>query len=201
MTRRGFTLIEMLVSLAIFVIVTAFVTANFRAGRQSDELRIASQLAASSLRRAQSFALAGQTTTFCRGGANDLRECLGGTDVECVGGACVREVPHGYGVHFSTVDPARQRIVFFADTNGNHAYDDGEAIRSDAVSPGTSVVVNTVNPSATGVLDVVFDPPNPTVYFNGGTATPIASVTVRHLATGQMKTVTVNALSGQINAD
>ncbi len=198
---RGFTLIEMLLSMSIFAVVTAFVTANFRAGRQGDELRLSSQLVATAIRRAQTLAVAGQTTAFCRGGTRDLQTCPSGLSAECGGGTCVVEVPRGYGIRLSTTSPDDRSVILFADLDGDRAYDAGELIRSDSASPGPSVKVSTLSPAAGATLDIVFEPPKPSVYFNGSTATGVASVTTRHAATGQTKNVTVNRITGQVNAD
>lgn len=198
----GFTMIEMLISLSIFAVVTAFVTANFRAGRQSDEIRLSSQLVATAIRRAQTLAIAGQASPSCVGGANDKKMCLGGTAAECPSGACVIDVPKGgYGIRLTTVSPDSRKVILFADLDGDRAYDAGELMRSDTVSPGPFVAVTALNPVASNVLDIVFEPPKPKTWLNNSVATPIATITLSHTTTGSSKTVTVNAVSGQVNAD
>ncbi len=194
-------MIEMLVSLAIFGIITAFVTANFRAGRQSDELRIGSQLLATSIRRAQTMALAGQQTFMCSGGTRDKLTCPSGQDADCGGGLCIRTVPNGYGVHLTTASGASAKVIVFADGNGNRAYDPGEEVRTDLISPGVFVVVQSLDPVSGGALDIVFDPPKPTVWYNGSNAQPIATVVIQHTISTKTKTVTVNAISGQVSSD
>jgi Tfp pilus assembly protein FimT len=189
----------MLISLAIFAVVTAFVTANFRAGRQGDELRIAGGLAATALRRAQTLAVSGQTVLMCDAGANADKVCAQAAD--CPSGSCVRRVPPGYGIRFTTVDPQRRMTVLFADGNGNAALDAGEEMRTDSLSPGVFVSVTSVDPDVSGVLDVVFSPPKPTVTYNGSTAQAVASVVITHSTTGQSRTVTINRVSGQISEE
>jgi len=200
--NKGFTLVEMLISLSIFAIITAFATANFNVARQGDEVRLASQLVASSLRRAQTSATAGETTRFCRGGSNDLKVCPTGLDSECSGGGvCVREVPTGYGQHFTLSGADTRKVIFFADIDGDKAYDVGEEIRRDGISPGAFVSISAMSPLAGNDLDVVFVPPKPTAYFNGSTADATASLTLRHSTTAATRTVTINRISGQISAD
>jgi prepilin-type N-terminal cleavage/methylation domain-containing protein len=201
MNARGFTLVEMLVSLSIFAVVTAFVTANFRAGRQGDELRVSSQLVASSIRRAQTLAIAGQTVFWCDGGAQDRRTCPGGTDAECGGGVCRRDIPDGYGAHFSTVDGEDRRVTVFADIDGDLRYDEGEAIRSDSVSSGPFVFVQALAPEDGSALDIVFTPPRPGITFNGDTSQVVAAIDLAHRETGAVDTVSVNAVSGQVNIE
>lgn len=200
--RRGFTMIEMLISLSIFAVVTAFVTANFRAGRQSDELRLSTQLLATAIRRAQTMAISGQTVPFCQGGTNDKGICPGGTDPECGGGTCVRDVPRGYGVHLTTVGAGASKAVLFADTDGDKTFSVRETVRTDAITPGPFVVASALNPMSAGnALDILFEPPKPKLWFNASQAIGIATVTLRHTTSSRTKNVTVNLISGQINAD
>lgn len=198
---KGFTLVELLVSIAIIALITTAATANFRAGRRGDELLTAGRLVAATLRRAQTDALAGRTTMFCRGGANDLRLCPSGLPASCPGGTCVRELPLGYGVRFTTLAAGAGKSVSFADLDGDRMLDPGEEIRTNAISPIPGVVVSVVAPSAAGVLDVVFAPPKPTTYFNGAAAAGIAAITVLHGQTGATRVVRVNGITGQVNAD
>lgn len=194
-------MIEMLISLAIFAVITAFVTANFRTGRQSDEIRLGSQLLSTAIRRAQTMAISGQTVPLCQGGTNDKKVCISGTDAECGGGVCVRDVPRGYGIRLTSVSPASRRIITFADGDNDRAYDVGEELRNDPVSPGPFVEVTALDPVAGGVLDIIFEPPKPKVWYNGSDSQAIATMTVAHTTTGASRTVTINAISGQISGD
>lgn len=197
---KGFTLIEMLISLGIFGVVTGLVMANFRVGQQGDELRVAARLLESRFRRAQTSAMSGQTIFVCKGGVDDMKTCMSGDSADCSGGTCERTVPRGYGVHFAPGDDARN-LIYFADTDGDKAYDAGEDISPYSVSSGAFVVLSGVAPLAGGGLDVVFVPPKPSVYINGGTDSVIATVTLRHDSTGAERSVTVNRASGQITSD
>ncbi|HTM68423.1 MAG TPA: type II secretion system protein [Candidatus Binatia bacterium] len=195
-------MIEMLISLSIFAVVTAFVTANFRAGRQSDELRLSTQLVATAIRRAQTMAISGQTVPACQGGSNDKGICPGGTNPECPGGICVKDVQKGYGIHLTTTGAGASKAVLFADTDGDKAFSVRETVRTDSITPGPFVVASGLNPITAGsALDIVFEPPKPKTWFNGSQSTGIATITLRHTTTGQTRNVTINLISGQINAD
>lgn len=197
----GFTLIEMLVSLGIFAVITGVVIANFHGGNQGDELRAAVQLTASAVRHAQTSAIGSESVSWCVGGANNGKTCLGGTGGECPSGSCVRDIPKGYGVRFSSSGAEASMAISFADINGNGAFDAGEEMRRDRITVSSSVAVSTLAPSFAAVLDIVFSPPRPTVTFNATAPDAIAVITIRHSATGATKAVTVNKVSGQVNID
>ncbi|KPJ85501.1 hypothetical protein AMJ57_02870 [Parcubacteria bacterium SG8_24] len=198
---KGFTLVEMLVSMAIFSVITAFAVANFRAGQQGDELRISTQLVASTIRHAQTLAMAGQTLHYCHGGSTEGRLCPSGEDAECSGGSCIRDLPLGYGVRLSTDVTGRRVAIVFADTDGNHALDAGEELRRDSVSSGPFVQVSALDPHVAGTLDIVFIPPKPLVKYNGAETDTVATITLEHRQTGRTRQVTINRISGQVNAD
>jgi prepilin-type N-terminal cleavage/methylation domain-containing protein len=199
--ERGFTLVEMLISLAIFAVITAFVTANFRVGQQGDELRISAQLLASSIRRAQTQTIAGQLLDYCHGGTNDLKVCPSGLDDECPGGACSQDLPNGYGVHLSTTEASKRIVIVFADIDGDQAYDAGEEVIRDSISPGPFVFLETLVPASGETLDIVFTPPKPAISFNASEMDTLATMTLRHETTGDTREVSINRISGQVNAD
>jgi prepilin-type N-terminal cleavage/methylation domain-containing protein len=172
-SRKGFTIIELLVAMGIFVVITSMVVANFRTGSQSDELKIAAEALVSNLRKAQNMALAGQL----KDGASP---------------------PGGYGVYFKLADT--DRYIIFADLDGRPLdYDVGEAL-----SDGTVILprdVRIINVEPTVIASVVFKPPKPTIYINGGTAEATLAVTLKHNLSGQTRRVVVKRISGQIGIE
>jgi prepilin-type N-terminal cleavage/methylation domain-containing protein len=200
--QRGFTLIEMLVSLSIFAVITSFVIANYRVGQQGDELRISAQLVGSMVRRAQTAAIAGGEIASCVGGAVNGKVCTPGISAACADGDCLRDIPRGYGVHFSSAAGKERTMVYFADTNGDRRFDPQEAVRSESVSSGAFVSVTGVFPDdGSGSLDIVFVPPKPNVLYNAATDETEAVVTLRHRSTGKEQTIRINRVSGQVSVD
>jgi Tfp pilus assembly protein FimT len=199
--QRGFTIIDMLVSLTIFAVVTGFLMANFRSGRTADELRIGAQNIGSAFREAQTMAMTGRTVAVCRGGSSNLKVCTLGVATTCPSGTCANEVPRGYGLKLSVATGEASQTVIYADINGNRAFDAGETLKSSALSTTSRVSVKALTPVSAGLLEVVFEPPKPTVFFNGGTATTLATVQVQHATSGATRNVTINRVSGQVSLD
>lgn len=170
--KKGFTIIELLVSLGIFVVVTAMVVANFRGGSRSDELRIASEALISNLRKAQNMAFSGQLVN----GVNP---------------------PGGYGVYFKLSEP--DRYVIFADQDGDFGYTAGEGLIDGTIILPKDIRISAVGPQANS--SVVFKPPKPTIYINGATADATLSVKLVHNLSGKTRTVTVKRISGQIGSE
>lgn len=169
--KKGFTIIELLVAISIFIVITGLVVANFRRGARSDELKIAAAGLASTLRKAQTMALAG----------------------EAIGGV----VPAGgYGVYVTMDTP--NRYIIFADNDGNKIYGVGEELAGGINFLPSNIAVDQVSPVS---ASVVFKPPKPTIYINGGTSENSATITLKDSISDQTRKVTVNRISGQISVE
>jgi prepilin-type N-terminal cleavage/methylation domain-containing protein len=199
--QSGFTLVEMLISLSIFAVVTAFAMANFKVGQQGDELRLAARTTASLIRRVQTQTMSGYSVYYCHGGGRNGQLCLTQNDAECDGGSCRLDRPPAYGINISVMAGEDRRVRLFADTNDNKRYDAGEMLRQDSVSPGPFVFVNAISPSELNVLDIVFTPPKPTISFNGAIVDGIATITLMHANTNHQTNITVNRISGLVSVD
>ena len=170
-TRLGFTLSELLVSISIFALITTAVVANFRAGERADELRLAAEQFASALRELETAA---QTGSAPRG---------------------------GYGIHINTT--ATPVVQFFSDGIGGTAdkmYNDGEELERSRFAFPLSVHVQSVFPG-TATLDVLFEPPTPTIWINGRQDDFEARIILHHDKTGQERVVVIKRLSGRIEVE
>ncbi len=170
--KKGFTIIELLVALGVFVVVTAMVVANFRAGGRSDELRIAAETLISNLRKAQNMSLAGQLTNGV-------------------------SPPGGYGVYFKLSDA--DRYIIFSDLDGDLGYTAGEALLDGTIILPKDIRISNIQPAA--VSSAIFKPPKPVIYINGGISEATLSVTLQHNLSGKTRTVTVKRISGQIGTE
>ncbi len=149
--NKGFTVMELLISLSIFIVITLLVISNFRIGDKRSRLRLHAQEVASALRDAQNLAL---TATPLPDGY----------------------VPAAYGVHFA---PNQNSYLIFAElsTPANYLYNEGVDIDIQVFSLGEDHYISAVNvPQVNNVtcqdvnppnLDIAFTVPEALVYFNG----------------------------------
>ncbi|MBI4122714.1 MAG: hypothetical protein HY462_01820 [Parcubacteria group bacterium] len=99
---KGITLIDLILWMAIFGMLTGTMVANFRHGSRNESVRLAASLAASTLRRAQTMTLTGAVLA----------------DGDFPNG--------GYGVRFDAGDT--DALTLFADIDGDFAFDAGEEL-------------------------------------------------------------------------
>jgi len=171
--RSGFTLLELLVSIGIFVIITTAVVLNFRVGERSDELRLATERFASGLRGLSTMAQTGQRAVQC-----DTLVPKGGYGVQIQNGT----------------------ITFFADCDGKHTFDTGETLSSYFTDLPPSVSISPSD-STNSPLTVTFEPPVPAVWINGQAMASEAQIILTHTKTLQTKTVTIKRISGRIEVE
>lgn len=196
---KGFTLVELLISISIIGVMTGMMLANFRSGQQSTELRLASDILVDQIRSVQTSSLSGRLVSVCSGGANDLKVCEPKTPaVNCPGGTCQKRVPTGYGIRFTTAS-ANSYTIFY-DADGDLQFDTGEDLAS--VPYISSNVVRLTAANAAIPLDLVYTPPYGKLYVNGSVpATPIVTLTLGHQFVNKTRHVNIYALSGKVEHD
>ncbi len=188
--RPGFTLLELIVSMSIFTVITGFVLINFRAGQRSDEIRFAADGAASVIRDALSRATAGATVEACVSGSVVTGIC--GSGAVC-GGVCSTRVPKGWGVAFGTAAP-NDGITLFVDLDGNKLYDANETVLVEPYSSSGFVTATAASPTPLRTT-VLFVPPLPDALVDGAAAATEATLTLTHGAGGAVRTVHFNRVS------
>lgn len=141
---RAFGMIELIVSIAIFAMVTGLLLANFRQGERNDAVRLAVRQVAEMLRKAQNAAAAGLMA--------------GAESVTCEPGLVC-----GFGVAmFLNKSP-----IYFLDANRNNAFETGEEIWGGAQNLPTGVTFTQETPRG-GELIVLFMPPYGRMEINNG---------------------------------
>lgn len=123
--KRGFTIVELTVSLSIIVILLSLVMANYNAGLGSSSLLESQSSAFHNIKLAQSYALSSKSY-------NDVS-------------------PNHWGVYFAVDNP---NIIIFADLNNNHIPDYGEYdpyLGGRTLSLSGDVTVNYISYSAPAI--------------------------------------------------
>lgn len=147
----GFSLIELLVSIAILAIITSTILARYTAFNSTVLLKDLAYEVALSLREAQSY----------------------GVSVQGDGG----QFDRNYGMHFTVGNT----YSFFVDRNANLQYDAGEAISTFTIGNNNFIKGLYVDGSTTSLasMDVMFQRPEPdAILFAGSVLTTYASATI-----------------------
>lgn len=144
--NKGFSLVELVVSVAIFTIITSLILAKHSDFSSKLILENLAYDIALSIRKAQVFGLS-------------VREFVGGSS----------EFDIGYGVHFDSAD--NTSYIFFADRDKNKAYDGATEIvetftlrRGNVISKFCGILstgAEKCSDSDITFLDIVFERPNP----------------------------------------
>ncbi|MBU1037031.1 prepilin-type N-terminal cleavage/methylation domain-containing protein [Patescibacteria group bacterium] len=173
--QSGFTVVEMVVVLIILVVILSVILINFRKGERIEEFRLATQHLASNLRMAQTSALTGLAE----------EESLG----------------QRYGVHFDSTAGNDDQYVLFKD---NYTLDYGENdVIIEIFNLPLEITISEllIDDLPTNNLDVVFNPPKPTVYVNSSTDSSIVEIKLaREFIDDVQGIITLNRITGQVSA-
>lgn len=180
--QRGFTLIEILVTIFIITVLSGVVVVNQKEGQRTVALTRSAHKLAQDLRGAEEMALVGKTfyDNFPDG---------------------------GYGIHF--INDSNSYIIF-ADCDNDQQYDEGlvcpdctsgscidyrfsEKVRESNMEE--LVKINSISPSSP--LDITYIPPDPTIYINTVEATE-AIITIS--IDSQTRNIKINS-AGLIDVD
>ena len=146
MNSRAFTIIELLISVAIFAAMTGLVVAKYGNFNQSVLLTNLAYDVALTIRTAQTYGLSVKNS-----------DAGSGTDFQS-----------GYGVRLDTNTGYNQEIIFFADRDNSGTYTNNTelistyAVKRGAIIKGVCLLdASTCTPSQGSYLDIVFKRPNP----------------------------------------
>jgi prepilin-type N-terminal cleavage/methylation domain-containing protein len=129
--KKGFTLIEVLVVLAIIFVLTSITFPSYRTAQRQYIIENAAQKLAQDIRRVEEMAMAAREHP----------------------GASVN-FQRGYGIRLQTNS---SNYILFADLNNNRNYDPGEEIEISSL--GENIRITNLSPGSP--LTVVFLPPDP----------------------------------------
>ena len=171
-SEKGFTLVELLVSLFVIALITALFLANYRSGQREREVIATGEKLVNGLREVQNMTIHRVNLT---------------------------ESDSGYGAYFNLSAP--DRYLIFKDANNDRLYQAGELTRTVMLG-GETKLESIAPAGVSGQLEIFFLAPNPTLYINGAsTPAAAASIILRHNQVDFQKTVFVGGAGGKIYLD
>lgn len=187
-TNSGFTLVELLIVLGVFAVLTAVILSNYRTYNTNAVFANASENIVLALRQAQ---------VYGSGSKAGSGACGGMTVFDC-----------SYGVYFVQ---GANGVKVFADTNNNRVYNSGEEIGLESTAVTWASTISITNllcdglSCSTGAASVTFRRPNPTAfiadvapYATTTSAYTSISIAVTDANTGRTATTTITK-AGQIS--
>jgi len=175
--KGGFSLIELLVSIAILVVVSGLVFFNQSGFSNSVLIENLAYEISLTIRQAQSYGLQSKETST------------------------VDDFESGYGVYFDLSNPTE--IVLYADKNKDHFYDEvfDTIIDELKMTNGSSVVSLSIDGNPATKMSVSFIRPNPTAYINKnfGLSGSKGEIIIESLK-GEQKQITINKV-GQMSIE
>lgn len=145
----GFTLIEVLVIIAIIGFMSGAMFTGQKTGEDNRKLNIDSQKLVQNLRKAQSYAMSAKKS-----------DCAGNTIIP-------------YGISFNSSSASNYLLV--ADCNNNKIYDSATDVLISTIILSDSAI-NSISPSSGGFLEIFFAPPIPQTYINTSVADAVNGV-------------------------
>ncbi len=137
---RGFTLMEMLITIGIIIFLSGFVLVSSGGNNDGLRLKMAAQEIIGDLRRVQNFAISVKTTNS--------------------------NIPDGgYGIRF---DKPNGSYIIFSEEIANKVFDNTEQIEAKPLYQNIEFSdITVLSSGGVNILDAVFVPPDPVTYLNG----------------------------------
>ena len=183
---RAFTLVEILIVIAIFTVLTGTVLSNYRNYNTNALFANASEDITLTLREAQVYGV--------------------GTKGNTSGAGCGGTFNCSYGVYFVQ---GANNIVLFADVDGNRVYTGADNPPVEIINLGNAISISGLScggfDCSTGVASVTFQRPNPDAYIADVAPIPSTipspydyiSIVLKNATTGKTATTTITR-AGQI---
>ena len=222
-SRRGFTLTELLVVMAIFGLLLLLVVINFQYGNKNADLRDSATELIQNIRMLQSWASSGKEIRVCGNGIDENKPC--DLNENCDGDCDQYLIPTGgYGIKLLDTEAVKSYQLFI-DVDGCERCDDGEELVNGIISLKGNVIIKELAIDGTTSFvkaDLIFQPPTSKIYLNAncidensnqvqcieggiciGNATlenegKVLTITLEHEETGNRQEIEVNAISGKI---
>ncbi len=190
-------MIELLISVAIFMFLATITAFGFRGVGQANSLRQAAAELVANLRRAQTLAQTGATVTLCRG-LVPVKLCSSSTD--CGGGFCddVRVPKNGYGVVLGSSPPSTTYLLY---AELSDPADDYQVDTDVIINQGTMTMTKDTSISGATALAMLFKPPRGEAQTSSGGALTSHTYCVKHSALPSLARKVTVLGSGQIQEE
>lgn len=143
--EKGFTLVEVLITIFIIALLSGIIFANYPQGNRQFLLQRTATKLAQDIRRVQQMAMSAAT-------------CSSICPLSLCGGACGATVPPGgYGIYFNSLSTGS--YLLYADNNNDKKYTSGSDTNLETINFENGI--NIIN--LTSDLSINFQPPDPIV--------------------------------------
>ncbi len=203
---KGFTLVELLVSMTILIIITVAVATDISISRQQEELASNARYLQSMLRDVQSQAQSAVSLNTCDNGAF-IAICEFDTS-NCGAGTCDTQiVPSAQGIRLSTTH--QDHVFHFAEVDPlleNRQYDENETVLQNVMQTARANI-NTVEVTRLTIGSTDYDTVDVTFGRQSGAMEIIADtgatgntleIELTHRETGSLEVISLNRLTGRI---
>ena len=213
-THSGFTLVELLISVAILTMISTATVFSLRSSQQREELQPAVRLLAGDIKNIQARALAGENVLTCTGTSSFNKVCeQENPSPEVCSSSCVPTPPPRFGI----------RLV--AGQTSYTLYADVEAQDARLTSARETIVRRNLNPLGTDRVEIskvqtengIADPNDVTVDRQNGkmrlnacgspgfpscapSEPQTMTITLRHRVSNQTTLIELNALTGRVSS-
>lgn len=211
--RKGFTLVELMVSITILLLISTVTVFSLGSTRDNDELMTAARLLTGDIRNVQARALAATNIKTCEIPSDHFRVCEdeNPSAIPCKS-ACVPLPPSRVGIH---VDRGSSAYTIFADIDGDdwRMTNQEEIVLQRDLNPlgGGNVTIRAIRTSFADLssADIAVGRQNGTVRIEAcdDVGLPACapkepqtiSIMLIHAKTSKTVTVDVNALTGRVS--
>jgi len=171
--NSGFTVIELLVTAAIFIIIFTVAIMDFRGGENINRLQLAADQVAVAIRRAQTESLSGSNKQ----------------EIAAAG---------GFGVYFDSNNNGQ--YVYFRDNgDGGNNFDPNTDTIIETVSLPPNITLNFLTEDP---LSIVFTPPKPDIYINGlSTSADLNIILFSSKNNAKQGNISLNGFTGRVTAE
>jgi prepilin-type N-terminal cleavage/methylation domain-containing protein len=211
-SRKGFTLVELMVSIAILMLLSTTTVFSLRVTRENDELSTAARLLSSDLRNVQARSLAARNVKTCTISGGTKRVCEDeNTSAQACVDTCAAVPPPRFGVTLTT---GSGKYVMFADvsTEDWRLSNAEEILLGRNLNPlDDKVLIQTITTEfgslSTANVGVSRQSGTMRIEACGDAGLPVCApteprtltVTLRHVASGKETTVSLNSVTGRVS--